>query len=132
MSEVRQATGWAKREGRGMSEGETNEGVTEAAAEEKAGSWKDAIRGNVLAMGLVSLFTDFSSEMMNPLLPIYVLGLVAPGPGAVKAAVILVGLMEGIAGGSSRRSRGASASGGSTLMRNCGSAPSATCASTSR
>ena len=55
-------------------------------------SWKQAIRGNVLAMGLVSLFTDFSSEMMNPLLPIFIAGLV----GGVKAA-FWVGLMEGVA-----------------------------------
>lgn len=55
-------------------------------------SWKSAVRGNVLAMGLVSLFTDFSSEMMNPLLPIFIAGLV----GGVKAA-FYVGLMEGIA-----------------------------------
>ena len=70
--------------------------MTQAGSARSAG-WRGAVRGNVLSMGLVSLFTDFSSEMMNPLLPIYVLGLVAPGPGAVKAAVILVGLMEGIA-----------------------------------
>jgi MFS family permease len=55
-------------------------------------SWRDAVRGNVLAMGLVSLFTDFSSEMMNPLLPIFIAGLV----GGLKAA-FYVGLMEGIA-----------------------------------
>jgi MFS family permease len=55
-------------------------------------TWKAAVRGNVLAMGLVSLFTDFSSEMMNPLLPIFIAGLV----GGVKAAT-WVGLMEGIA-----------------------------------
>ncbi|RPI64436.1 MAG: MFS transporter, partial [Planctomycetaceae bacterium] len=55
-------------------------------------SWRTAVRGNVLMMGLVSLFTDFASEMMNPLLPIFIAGLV----GGVKAAVY-VGLMEGIA-----------------------------------
>jgi MFS family permease len=43
-------------------------------------------------MGLVSLFTDFSSEMMNPLLPIFIAGLV----GGLRAA-FYVGLMEGIA-----------------------------------
>ncbi len=43
-------------------------------------------------MGLVSLFTDFSSEMMNPLLPIFISGLVPLGWGA-----FYVGLMEGIA-----------------------------------
>lgn len=55
-------------------------------------SWRDAVRGNVLAMGLVSLFTDFSSEMMNPLLPIFIAGLV----GGIEAA-FYVGLMEGVA-----------------------------------
>ncbi|MFB3892702.1 MAG: MFS transporter [Phycisphaerae bacterium] len=54
--------------------------------------FRNAIRGNVLAMSLVSLFTDFSSEMMNPLLPIFIAGLV----GGVEAAVY-VGLMEGVA-----------------------------------
>lgn len=43
-------------------------------------------------MGLVSLFTDFSSEMMNPLLPIFVAGIVPLG-----MAPVYVGLMEGIA-----------------------------------
>ena len=55
-------------------------------------NWRDAVRGNVLMMGLVSLFTDFASEMMNPLLPIFIAGLV----GGVKAA-FYVGLMEGLA-----------------------------------
>jgi len=54
--------------------------------------WRGAIRGNVLAMGLVSLFTDFSSEMMNPLLPIFIAGLVGG-----KWAAFWVGLTEGIA-----------------------------------
>ncbi len=49
-------------------------------------------RGNVLAMGLVSLFTDLSSEMMNPLLPIFIAGLVPLG-----LAPVFVGLMEGVA-----------------------------------
>lgn len=55
-------------------------------------SWRNAIRGNVLAMGLVSLLTDLSSEMMNPLLPIFIAGLVP-----VAAAPIYIGLMEGLA-----------------------------------
>ncbi len=54
--------------------------------------WRQAIRGNVLMMGLVSLLTDFSSEMMNPLLPIFFAGLV----GGSEAA-FWVGLTEGIA-----------------------------------
>jgi MFS family permease len=43
-------------------------------------------------VGLVSLFTDFSSEMMNPLLPIFIAGLVPVG-----LAPLFVGLSEGIA-----------------------------------
>ena len=58
---------------------------------------RGAIRGNVLMMGLVSLFTDFASEMMNPLLPIFIAGLVASGEGAMAKAALFVGLMEGIA-----------------------------------
>ena len=33
------------------------------------------VQGNVLTLGLVSLLTDFSSEMINPLLPVLVAGL---------------------------------------------------------
>ncbi len=49
-------------------------------------------RGNVLVLGLVSLFTDLSSEMMNPLLPIFIAGLVPLG-----MAPVYVGLVEGVA-----------------------------------
>ena len=55
-------------------------------------SRRDAIRGNVLMIGLVSLFTDLSSEMMNPLMPVFVSGLVPLG-----LAPVFVGLMEGVA-----------------------------------
>ena len=58
----------------------------------KGYSWRGAIRGNVLMMGVVSLFTDFSSEMIYPLLPVFFTGLVGAG-----AAALYVGLMEGIA-----------------------------------
>ncbi|MGQ9649270.1 MAG: MFS transporter [Phycisphaerae bacterium] len=51
-----------------------------------------AFRGNVLALGLVSLFTDLSSEMINPLLPIFIAGLVPLG-----MAPVYVGLVEGVA-----------------------------------
>jgi len=56
------------------------------------GSWKDVVRGNVLAVGLVSLFTDLSSEMIYPLLPLFIAGLVPLG-----MAPLYVGLMEGVA-----------------------------------
>ncbi len=62
-----------------------------------AASWRNAIRGNVLMMGLVSLFTDFSSEMINPLLPLYIAGLLADGSGGLVLALPFVGIMEGIA-----------------------------------
>lgn len=61
-------------------------------ADDPKKGWRAAVRGNVLAMGLVSLFTDFSSEMMNPLLPIFIAGIV----GGLEAA-FWVGLTEGIA-----------------------------------
>jgi MFS family permease len=58
----------------------------------KSSSWRETIRGNVLAMGLVSLFTDAASEMVYPLLPVFFSGLVPVG-----MAAFYVGLMEGVA-----------------------------------
>jgi MFS family permease len=55
-------------------------------------TWRAVVRGNVLMMGLVSLFTDFSSEMIYPLLPVFISGLARP-----EEAALWVGLMEGIA-----------------------------------
>ncbi len=60
--------------------------------QEQKPNWKNAIRGNVLMMGLVSFFTDASSEMIYPLLPIFFTGLVPIG-----TAAIYVGVMEGLA-----------------------------------
>jgi len=59
----------------------------------KAGmaGWKRAVAGNVLALGLVSMFTDMSSEMIYPLLPVFFTGLMAPG-----AAAVYLGLMDGL------------------------------------
>jgi len=48
--------------------------------------------GNVLLLGLVSFFTDASSEMIYPLLPVFLTGLVPVG-----TVAIYIGLMEGIA-----------------------------------
>lgn len=59
-------------------------------------SWRDAVRGNVLAVGLVSLFTDFSSEMIFPLLPVFFTGLVGAGYDMVYVA-IMSGLAEATA-----------------------------------
>jgi MFS family permease len=50
-----------------------------------------AVGGNVRMLGLVSLFTDLSSEMIYPLLPVFFTGLVPAG-----VAAVYVGLMEGI------------------------------------
>jgi len=54
--------------------------------------FKGVLPGNVLALGLVSLFTDFSSEMIYPLLPVFFTGLVAPA-----TAAVYIGIMDGIA-----------------------------------
>jgi MFS family permease len=62
------------------------------ATADPAGGWRTALRGNVLWIGLVSLLTDLASEMMNPLLPIFVSGLVPVG-----AAPVVLGAMEGLA-----------------------------------
>ncbi len=72
-----------------------------ARAAKEPKSWRSVLRGNVLMMGLVSLFTDFSSEMMNPLLPVFILGLMQAAYGdlgtAQKMAAVFVGMMEGVA-----------------------------------
>jgi MFS family permease len=60
--------------------------------ESKRRSWFQALRGNVLALGIVSFFTDASSEMIYPLLPVFFTGLVP-----VASAALYLGLMEGIA-----------------------------------
>ena len=59
----------------------------------KTYSWRSAIRGNVLMIGLVSLFTDFSSEMIYPLLGFFFSGLT----GGVESAAVCVGIMSGLA-----------------------------------
>jgi len=53
---------------------------------------KTVLTGNVLMLGVVSFFTDISSEMIYPLLPVFFTGLVS-----VSSAAIYIGLMEGIA-----------------------------------
>ena len=65
----------------------------------QGGGWRSAIRGNVLAMGLVSFFTDASSEMIYPLLPVFFTGFFDGGD-EVKAAgmaALFLGIMEGLA-----------------------------------
>ena len=48
------------------------------------------ISGNVLILGLVSFFTDVSSEMIYPLLPLFLTGILGAGPA-------FLGTIEGIA-----------------------------------
>jgi len=48
------------------------------------------ITGNVLILGLVSFFTDVSSEMIYPLLPLFLTGVLGAGPA-------ILGLIEGVA-----------------------------------
>ena len=54
--------------------------------------WRAAIRGNVLAVGVVSLLSDLAAEMVNPILPLFLGGLVGAG-----AAPVLLGVIEGLA-----------------------------------
>jgi len=54
--------------------------------------WKQIFQGNVFAFGLVSFFTDLSTEMIYPLLPAFFSGLVPPA-----AVAVYIGLMEGLA-----------------------------------
>ncbi len=68
-----------------------------AGTERRLAAWRQAVTGNVLNLGLVSLFTDLSSEMMNPLLPVFISGLLAPGPDVAARTALFVGLLEGIA-----------------------------------
>jgi len=77
----------------------TVESDTRSGGGEAPTSWRDAVRGNVLAMGLVSLFTDFSSEMIYPLLPVFFTGLVSGGTPEEKLAMaaLFVGMTEGVA-----------------------------------
>jgi len=48
------------------------------------------ISGNVLILGLVSFFTDVSSEMIYPLLPLFLTGVLGAGPA-------FLGVIEGVA-----------------------------------
>ena len=54
--------------------------------------WRQVVGGNVLMLGVVSLLTDASSEMIFPLVPVFLTGLMPVG-----AAAVYVGLMEGVA-----------------------------------
>ena len=58
----------------------------------RAQYWRRAIHGNVLLLGVVSLLTDVSSEMIYPLLPVFFTGLVS-----AQAAAVFIGVMDGLA-----------------------------------
>ena len=51
---------------------------------------REALPRTVVALGLVSLFMDISSEMIHALLPVFLVG-------TLSASVAMVGLIEGIA-----------------------------------
>jgi len=51
---------------------------------------RSKLHRNVVALGLVSLFTDFSSEMIYPLLPVFLTVTLAASPA-------VLGLVEGVA-----------------------------------
>src|SRR2546427_2745472 len=53
-------------------------------------SWKYGLTENILVLGVVSLLTDFSSEMIVPILPFFLLTF--PG-----ASALIVGFIEGTA-----------------------------------
>ncbi len=56
----------------------------------KKTSFLHGITGNVLILGLVSLFTDISSEMIYPLLPLFLTTVLGGGPA-------FLGVIEGVA-----------------------------------
>ncbi len=52
--------------------------------------WLEGIKENVLVLGVVSFFTDVSSEMVFPILPLFLTTILGAGAG-------IVGLVEGVA-----------------------------------
>ncbi|MBJ6800543.1 MFS transporter [Geomonas propionica] len=68
------------------------------------------ITGNVLVLGLVSFFTDVSSEMIYPLLPLFLTGQLGAGPaflgaieGVAESTASLLKLLSGIVSDRVRR-----------------------------
>jgi MFS family permease len=60
------------------------------ASEPAAGSFRSLLRGNVLVLALVSLLNDTASEMIFPLLPLFLVSTLGAGPA-------VLGLIEGVA-----------------------------------
>jgi len=54
--------------------------------------WRKILLPNVVWLGLVSCLTDVASEMVYPLLPMFLAGLAT-----VQGAAVYVGIMDGIA-----------------------------------
>ncbi|OEU61647.1 MAG: hypothetical protein BA867_11725 [Desulfobacterales bacterium S5133MH16] len=50
--------------------------------------WKEVFHSNVFALGLVNFFTDLSTEMIYPLLPVFFSGLVPPAVGELTCRTI--------------------------------------------
>jgi MFS family permease len=65
--------------------------------------------GTVLALGAVSFFTDVSSEMIYPLLPLFLTGVLGAGPAALGAiegaAESLASILKAVSGSWSDRAR---------------------------
>ena len=64
--------------------------MTEVALEKRRSPIWHRVSPTVLALGFVSLFMDISSEAMNSLLPLYLVG-------TLGASTITVGFIEGVA-----------------------------------
>lgn len=64
--------------------------MTAMSRKKRPSSLRQHIPGTVVALGFVSLFMDISSEAMNSLLPLYLMGVFG-------ASTVMVGLIEGVA-----------------------------------
>src|SRR2546425_8287896 len=53
-------------------------------------TWRYGLTANIVVFGVVSLLTDFSSEMIVPILPFYLIA-------ALGANALIVGFIEGTA-----------------------------------
>jgi MFS family permease len=75
--------------------------ASEAAAEDQERTIIPGVKKNVLVLGLVSFFTDISSEMIYPLVPIFLTSVLGAPMG-------IVGVVEGITEGTASVLRGPS------------------------
>jgi MFS family permease len=78
---------------------DTNPYATSSSSPPIQPGWRGVVHGNVLVVSLVSFFTDASSEMIMPLLPLFFTGLAVrhgySAAAAVGMAAIYIGWMEG-------------------------------------